>query len=43
MKAIWSDDWDSSLSDDQEYVVNMCFIAIEPFSAPIIECWLSDI
>uniref|UniRef100_A0A2K2A209 Retrovirus-related Pol polyprotein from transposon TNT 1-94-like beta-barrel domain-containing protein n=1 Tax=Populus trichocarpa TaxID=3694 RepID=A0A2K2A209_POPTR len=29
MKATWSDDWDSSLSDDQEYVANMRFIAIE--------------
>jgi hypothetical protein len=29
MKATWSDDWDSSLNDDQEYVANMRFIAIE--------------
>lgn len=29
MKAIWSDDSYSSLSDKKEYVANMCFMEIE--------------
>ncbi|KAJ6886277.1 hypothetical protein NC651_026838 [Populus alba x Populus x berolinensis] len=29
MKATWSDDSDSSSSDDEEHVANMCFMAIE--------------
>ena len=29
IKTIWSDDSDSSLSDDEEHVVNMCFMAIK--------------
>ncbi|KAJ6895286.1 hypothetical protein NC651_021704 [Populus alba x Populus x berolinensis] len=29
MKAIWSNNSDSSLCDDEEHVVNICFMAIE--------------
>ena len=29
MKAIWSDGWDSSSSDEEKQVANICFMAIE--------------
>lgn len=43
MQTTWSDDLDSSLSDDEEYITNICFMAIESDNETLSSDYESDL